>query len=155
MLEDNARGYFPYTPGTNLLYGLDEALNLLHAEGIDNVIARHARLAEATRIAVSAWGLENLCLNPAEYSNSLTAVMVPEGSDADALRKIILERFNMSLGTGLGKLQGLVFRIGHLGDYNELMLAGTLSGVEMGLALADIPHHRGGVSAAMKFLSAQ
>ncbi len=155
MLEDNARGYFPYTPGTNLLYGLDEALNLLHAEGIDNVIARHARLAEATRIAVSAWGLENLCLNPAEYSNSLTAVMVPEGSDADALRKTILERFNMSLGTGLGKLQGLVFRIGHLGDYNELMLAGTLSGVEMGLALADIPHHRGGVSAAMKFLSAQ
>ena len=155
MLEDNARGYFPYTPGTNLLYGLDEALNLLHAEGIDNVIARHARLAEATRIAVSAWGLENLCLNPAEYSNSLTAVMVPEGSDAVALRKIILERFNMSLGTGLGKLQGLVFRIGHLGDYNELMLAGTLSGVEMGLALADIPHHRGGVSAAMKFLSAQ
>ena len=155
MMEDNARGYFPYTPGTNLLYGLDEALNLLHAEGMNNVIARHARLSEATRIAVAGWGLENLCMNPEEYSNSLTAVMVPEGYDADALRKIILERFNMSLGTGLGKLKGVVFRIGHLGDFNELMLAGTLSGVEMGLSLASIPHKKGGVNAAMEFLAAQ
>jgi len=155
MLEDNKRGYFPYTPATNLLYGLDEALNLLHAEGMDNVIARHGRLAHATRLAVAAWGLENLCLNPEEYCNSLTAVLVPDGHDADALRKVILERFNMSLGTGLGKLKGKIFRIGHLGDFNELMLAGTLSGIEMGLSLANIPHNKGGVDAALSYLASQ
>ena len=155
MLENNKRGYFPYTPATNLLYGLDEALSLLHAEGMDNVIARHARHAQATRIAVDTWGLENVCLNPEEFSNSLTAVLVPDGQDADVLRKIILERFDMSLGTGLGKLKGKIFRIGHLGDFNDLMLAGTLSGVEMGLGLADIPHNKGGVEAALNFLATQ
>ncbi|HAJ77154.1 MAG TPA: serine--glyoxylate aminotransferase [Gammaproteobacteria bacterium] len=154
ILENNQHGYFPYTPNTNLLYGLDEALTLLHREGMDNVLARHARLAEATRRAVAAWGLENLCMNPEEYCNSLTAVLVPEGYDADALRKIILERFNMSLGTGLGRLKGAIFRIGHLGDFNDLMLAGTLGGIEMGLALADIPHSSGGVDAALEFLAA-
>ncbi|MBT73462.1 MAG: serine--glyoxylate aminotransferase [Gammaproteobacteria bacterium] len=153
ILENNQLGYFPYTPNTNLLYGLDEALTLLHREGMDNVLARHARLAEATRRAVTAWGLENLCMNPEEYCNSLTAVLVPEGYDADVLRKIILERFNMSLGTGLGRLKGPIFRIGHLGDFNDLMLAGTLSGIEMGLALADIPHSSGGVDAALEFLA--
>ncbi|MDP6415278.1 MAG: aminotransferase class V-fold PLP-dependent enzyme [Gammaproteobacteria bacterium] len=155
ILENNQRGYFPYTPNTNLLYGLDEALNLLHREGLTKVIARHARLAEATRHAVAAWGLENVCLNPEEYCNSTTAVLVPEGYDADQLRRIILERFNMSLGTGLGRLKGAIFRIGHIGDFNELMLAGTLSGVEMGLALADIPHSSGGVDAALKFLTTE
>ncbi|MDA1372600.1 MAG: aminotransferase class V-fold PLP-dependent enzyme [Proteobacteria bacterium] len=154
MLENNARGFFPYTPSTNLLYGLEEALTLLHAEGMDKVISRHARLAEATRIAVAAWGLENLCLNPEEYCNSTTAVLVPEGYDADALRNIILDRFNMSLGTGLGKLKGAIFRIGHIGDFNELMLAGTLGGVEMGLQAADIPYNAGGVTAALNFLAA-
>jgi len=154
MLENNQQGYFPYTPNTNLLYGLDEALTLLHREGMDNVLARHARLAEATRRAVTAWGLENLCMNPEEHCNSLTAVLVPEGYDADQLRRIILDRFNMSLGTGLGRLKGAIFRIGHLGDFNDLMLAGTLSGIEMGLALADIPHNSGGVDAALEFLAA-
>jgi len=153
MLENNERGYFPYTPATNLLYGLDEALNLLLSEGLDKVFARHARLAEATRLAVQAWGLENLCLNPAEYSNSLTAVLVPDGCDADQIRKVILERFNMSLGTGLGKVKGKVFRIGHLGDFNELSLAGTLCGVEMGLSLAGVAHNKGGVNAALDFLA--
>ncbi|MCH7815592.1 MAG: aminotransferase class V-fold PLP-dependent enzyme [Proteobacteria bacterium] len=153
MLEHNKRGYFPYTPGTNLLVGLDQALSLLHAEGMDQVIARHARLAQATRLAVAAWGLENICLNPDEYSNSTTAVLVPAGQDADNLRQIILERFNMSLGTGLGKLQGKIFRIGHIGDLNDLMLAGTLSGVEMGLSLANIPHRKGGVDAALSYLA--
>ena len=153
MLENNTRGYFPYTPATNLLYGLREALSLLHEEGLDRVIARHARLAQATRIAAGAWGLENVCLNEEEYCNSTTAVLVPAGQDADALRKQILERFNMSLGTGLGKLSGKIFRIGHIGDFNELMLAGTLSGVEMGLSLAGIPHNKGGVEAALNFLT--
>lgn len=153
MLENNRKGYFPYTPSTNLLYGLDEALNLLHAEGLDQVIARHARFAKATRCAVEAWGLEILCANPDEYSNSTTAVLLPGDHDADGLRKIILERFNMSLGTGLGKLKGKIFRIGHIGDFNELMLIGTLSGVEMGLNLADIPFNEGGVNAAMAYLT--
>lgn len=153
MLENNQRGYFPYTPATNLLYGLDEALNLLQREGMENVIARHARLAEATRKAVDAWGLENVCLNETEYCNSTTAVFVPEGYDADALRKLVFERFDMSLGTGLGKLKGKIFRIGHIGDFNDLMLAGTLGGVEMGLAASGIPYNRGGVQAALDFLA--
>lgn len=155
MLENNDRGYFPYTPATNLLYGLDEALNLLLDEGLDNVIARHSRLAEATRSAVSAWGLQNICLNESEYCNSTTAVLVPEGHDADIFRQLVLEKFNMSLGTGLGKLKGRIFRIGHIGDFNELMLAGTLCGVEMGLAASGIPHNRGGIQAALDFLTAR
>jgi alanine-glyoxylate transaminase/serine-glyoxylate transaminase/serine-pyruvate transaminase len=154
MLAMNADGWFPYTPATNLLYGLREAIAMLDEEGLDNVFARHARLAEATRRAVAAWGLETVCRNPAEYSNSLTAVMVPDGCDADELRRVILEAFNMSLGNGLGKLKGKVFRIGHLGDFNDLMLAGTLSGVEMGLTLANVPHSKGGVAAALDSLAA-
>jgi alanine-glyoxylate transaminase/serine-glyoxylate transaminase/serine-pyruvate transaminase len=153
MLAANVNGYFPYTPATNLLYGLHEALDMLFAEGLPNVFARHARLAEATRRAVRAWGLEILCVNPAEYSASLTAVLLPEGQDADALRRIVLERFNMSLGQGLGKVAGKIFRIGHLGWFNELMLCGTLAGVEMGLALAGVPHRKGGVDAAMAYLA--
>jgi len=153
MIKLNRTGYFPYTPATNLLYGLREALRMLDEEGLDKVFARHARLAEATRRAVRAWGLELLCLNPAEFSNTLTAVLMPEGHDADRLRQIILERFDMSLGTGLGKVKGRVFRIGHLGSFNELMLAGTLCGVEMGLAEAGVPHQRGGVMAALEYLS--
>ena len=153
MLENNERGYYPYTPATNLLYGLDEALNLLHSEGMDNVIARHARLAEATRRAVNAWGLENVCLNKSEYCNSTTAVFVPEGHDADAFRRTVLNRFDMSLGTGLGKLKGRIFRIGHIGDFNDLMLAGTLSGVEMGLAASGIPYNKGGVQVAIDCLA--
>ena len=153
MLALNQQGFFPYTPGTNLLYGLREALQMLAEEGLENVFARHDRHAEATRRAVRAWGLEVLCLNPDEYSSSLTAVLVPAGCDADEFRKIVLEHFNMSLGNGLGKLRGKVFRIGHLGDFNDLMLAGTLSGIEMGLAVAEIPHLRGGVQAALEYLT--
>jgi len=153
MLRDNKMGFFPYTPATNLLYGLREALRMLREEGLDRVFARHLRHAEATRRTVRAWGLEILCLNPDEYSPALTTVMMPEGHDADALRKLILERFDMSLGTGLGKLKGKVFRIGHLGDFNDLMLAGTLCGVEMGLSLAGIPYKKGGVTAALDFLA--
>jgi alanine-glyoxylate transaminase/serine-glyoxylate transaminase/serine-pyruvate transaminase len=155
MIKDNQAGFFPYTPATNLLYGLREALHMLLEEGLENVFARHDRHAEATRRAVQAWGLEVVCLNPEEYSSSLTAVMMPEGHDADALRKVILDRFDMSLGTGLGKLKGKIFRIGHLGDFNDLMLAGTLSGVEMGLALAGVPFTRGGVAAALDFLGSK
>ena len=153
MLSNNASGFFPYTPSTNLLYGLQEALNLLFEEGLDNVFVRHDRHAEATRRAVQAWGLEVLCQNPNEYSSVLTAVMVPDGHDADALRQTILDHFDMSLGTGLGKVKGKIFRIGHLGDFNDLMLAGTLSGVEMGLSLSGIPHQKGGVAAALDFLA--
>ena len=153
MIKDNKAGFFPYTPATNLLYGLREAIHMLLEEGLDNVFARHTRHAEATRRAAKAWGLEVVCLDPEEYSSSLTAVMLPGGQDADALRQVILERFDMSLGTGLGKLKGKIFRIGHLGDFNDLMLAGTLSGVEMGLALAGIPFTRGGVAAALDYLS--
>ncbi len=152
MIENNKKGYFPYTPATNLLYGLDEAINILTDEGLENVFNRHKRFAEATRIAVNAWGLEILCKNPDEYSSSLTAVLVPEGHDADSLRKIILDDFNMSLGTGLAKVAGKVFRIGHLGDFNELMLAGTLSGVEMGLMKSKIPFNKGGILKALEFL---
>ena len=153
MLELNKKGYFPYTPSTNILYGLDEALSMLLDEGLTNVFERHRRLAYATQLAVAGWGLENLCVNPEEYSNSTTAVLMPKGHDADALRNIILEKFNMSLGMGLGKVKGTVFRIGHIGDFNELMMAGTLSGVEMGLSIARVPHSKGGVNAALEFLA--
>jgi len=155
MINDNKKGFFPYTPATNLLYGLRESLQMLFEEGLANVFARHHRWGEATRRAVRAWGLEILCLNPEEYSDSLTAVLMPDGFDADEFRWIILENFNMSLGTGLGKLKGKVFRIGHLGDFNELMLAGTLSGIEMGLTLANIPFSKGGVTEALDYLSRQ
>ena len=153
MLAANKNGFFPYTPATNLLYGLREALRMLEEEGWQNVFARHARHAEATRRAVRAWNLEILCAAPDEYSNTLTAVMMPEGHDADALRNIILDAFDMSLGMGLGKLAGKIFRIGHLGDFNDLMLAGTLCGVEMGLALAGVPHKPGGVNTALAYLT--
>ncbi len=153
MLAANAGGFFPYTPATNLLFGLREALAMLREEGLDAVFARHARLAEATRRTVRAWGLEILCVEPREHSNSLTAVLVPADCDADAFRRVVLENFDMSLGSGLGKVQGKVFRIGHLGDFNDLMLAGTLAGVEMGLALAEIPHTAGGVLAALDYLT--
>ncbi|HZP88104.1 MAG TPA: aminotransferase class V-fold PLP-dependent enzyme [Burkholderiales bacterium] len=154
MLGPNAKGFFPYTPATNLLYGLREALHMLEEEGLRNVFVRHARHGEATRAAVCAWGLEILCVNPVEYSNSLTAVVMPAGHDADKLRDLILERFDMSLGMGLGKLQGKIFRIGHLGHFNDLMLAGTLSGVEMGLKLASAPVKGSGVQAALEVLAA-
>jgi len=155
MLAPNKNGFFPYTPATNLLYGLREALKmLLDEEGLDNVFARHQRHAEATRRAVSAWGLEILCQNPVEYSGVLTAVLMPEGHSEVAFRKVILERFNMSLGSGLGKIADKVFRIGHLGDFNDLTLLGTLAGVEMGLELARVPHRKGGVAAAMDYLTA-
>jgi alanine-glyoxylate transaminase/serine-glyoxylate transaminase/serine-pyruvate transaminase len=153
MLAANKTGYFPYTPATNLLYGLREALRMLKEEGLENVFARHDRHAEATRRAVRAWGLEVLCEVPEEYSSSLTAVMTPPGHDADHVRKLILEAFDMSLGTGLGKLAGKVFRIGHLGDFNDLTLVGTLAGVEMGLGLAGVPHKKGGAQAAMDYLA--
>jgi len=153
MLAANKSGFFPYTPATNLLFGLRESLELLREEGVENVFARHARLAEATRRAVLAWGLDILCASPEEYSNSLTAVLMPAGSNADELRKLVLEEFNLSLGNGLGRLQGKVFRIGHLGDFNALMLAGTLCGIEMGLALAGVPFSKGGVAAAMDYLT--
>jgi alanine-glyoxylate transaminase / serine-glyoxylate transaminase / serine-pyruvate transaminase len=155
MIKDNAAGFFPYTPATNLLYGLREAVRMLMDEGLANVFARHQRFGEATRRAVSAWGLEVLCADPEEYSSSLTAVLMPAGHDADAFRRIVLQRFDMSLGAGLGKLKGQIFRIGHLGDFNDLMLAGTLSGVEMGLAAAGVPFTRGGVTAALDSLACQ
>lgn len=155
MLTPNQSGFFPYTPATNLLYGLREALRMLAEEGLENVFRRHHRLGEATRKAVRAWELENLCRIPAEYSDVLTTILLPAGYDADAFRKLVLRRFNMSLGAGLGRLKGRAFRIGHLGDFNELMLAGTLSGVEMGLKLAGIPHSPGGVHAALESMSAE
>ena len=153
MVRANATGYFPYTPATNLLYGLREAQTMLLEEGLPNVFRRHARHGEATRAAVRAWGLETVCEEPSEYSNVTTAVMMPDGHNADQLRKTILERFDMSLGTGLGKLAGKAFRIGHLGSFNDLMVAGTLSGVEMGLAVAGVPHRPGGVAAALAHLT--
>jgi alanine-glyoxylate transaminase/serine-glyoxylate transaminase/serine-pyruvate transaminase len=152
MLRDNSGGFFPYTPATNLLFGLREALRLLEEEGLRQVVDRHARLGEATRRAVRAWGLDTVCADPTAYSNTLTGILMPEGHDADALRQLVLERFDLSLGTGLGKLKGKAFRIGHLGDLNELTLAGTLCGVEMGLTLAGVPHTAGGVLAALDFL---
>jgi alanine-glyoxylate transaminase/serine-glyoxylate transaminase/serine-pyruvate transaminase len=155
MLTDNAAGFFPYTPATNLLFGLREAVQMLAEEGLANVFARHRRFGDATRCAVRAWGLELVCADPREYSDSLTAVLMPAGHDADAFRQAVLARFDMSLGTGLGRLKGRSFRIGHLGDFNDLMLAGTLAGVEMGLASSDVPFTRGGVGAALEFLANQ
>jgi alanine-glyoxylate transaminase/serine-glyoxylate transaminase/serine-pyruvate transaminase len=152
ILKTNKAGLFPSTPATNLLYGLHEAIQILEEEGLQNVFARHDRHAEATRRAVQTWGLEILCADPNEYSSSLTAVMMPEGYSADALRKVILKNFNMSLGSGLGKVADKIFRIGHLGNFNDLMLVGTLSGVEMGLSLAGIPSSRGGVTIAVEYL---
>lgn len=154
MLASNQSGFFPYTPATNLLYGLREAVTMLLEEGLANVFERHRRLAEATRQAVRAWDLDILCQNPEEYSNSLTAVLMPEGHDEADFRARVLDNFNMSLGAGLGKVKGKVFRIGHLGDLNELTLCGTLAGVEMGLQLAGVPHRKGGVDAAMEYLAA-
>jgi alanine-glyoxylate transaminase / serine-glyoxylate transaminase / serine-pyruvate transaminase len=150
IIKQNEAGFFPYTPPTNLFYGLREALLMLEEEGLSNIFSRHARHAEATRAAVRAWGLELVCEDPREYSSSMTAIFLPEGHNADRLREIILERFNMSLGIGLSKLSGRVFRIGHLGSFNDLMLMGTLSGVEMGLRLAGVPHKAGGVMAAIE-----
>jgi alanine-glyoxylate transaminase/serine-glyoxylate transaminase/serine-pyruvate transaminase len=153
MLAANQTGFFPYTPATNLLYGLNEAIEMLLEEGLDSVFARHDRHAEATRRAVRGWGLEILCLDPAEYSSTLTAVVMPPASNADALRKTVLDNFDMSLGAGLGKLAGKVFRIGHLGSFNDLTLLGTLSGVEMGLGLLGVPHRKDGVAAATEYLA--
>jgi len=154
MIKNNASGFFTTTPGTNLLYGLREAIAMLMEEGLAAVFARHQRFGEASRRAVAAWGLELLPVNPDEYSPALTAVVMPSGHDADAFRSVVLNRFDMSLGDGLGQLKGKVFRIGHLGDFNDLMLAGTLAGVEMGLAAADVPHKRGGITAALDYLAA-
>ena len=153
MLENNKNGFYPYTPAVNLLYALNEAVDMLLEEGLENVFKRHKRHADATRIAVEAWGLEILAKNPIERSNSITAIMVPDGHDSDNLRKIIYDNYNMSLGTGLNKVKGKVFRIGHLGDLNDLTLAGTLSGVEMGLKQSGIPFKKGGIMAALNFLS--
>lgn len=152
ILKQNKTGFFPYTPPTNLLYGLRESIQMLNEEGLPNVFRRHARHAEATRAAVRAWGLEIVCEGPEEYSSTVTAVLTPEGHSADHLRRVILENFDMSLGAGLSKLQGKAFRIGHLGSFNDLMLVGTLSGVEMGLRLAGVPHREGGVTAALERL---
>jgi alanine-glyoxylate transaminase/serine-glyoxylate transaminase/serine-pyruvate transaminase len=155
MIAINKQGTFPYTPATNLLYALKEAIAMLEEEGLDNVFARHMRHGAATRAAVKVWGLDLTCLDPQRYSPALTAVMVPGGHDADTFRKVVLENFDMSLGAGLGKLKGKAFRIGHIGHFNDLMLMGALSGVEMGLDLADIPHRGGGVLAAMDLLKAR
>ncbi|OWT74618.1 MULTISPECIES: alanine--glyoxylate aminotransferase family protein [unclassified Achromobacter] len=152
IIQANEKGSWPYTPATNLLYGLSEACDMLREAGLAQVHARHVRHGAAARAAVAAWGLENNCVDPAEYSPVLTTVRMPEGHDADAFRAIVLDRFDMSLGQGLGKLSGKVFRIGHLGDFNDLSLMGTLAGVEMGLALAGVPHQPGGVAAAMEVL---
>jgi alanine-glyoxylate transaminase/serine-glyoxylate transaminase/serine-pyruvate transaminase len=153
MLRFNETGYFPYTPATGLMYGLEEALRMFEEEGLENTFARHARFGEATRRAVAGWRLENYCIDPSAFSNAITAVLMPEGVDADEVRRVILDRFDMSLGTGLGQVKGRVFRIGHLGDLNDLTLAGTLSGVEMGLALAGVPHEPGGVRSALDYLA--
>lgn len=155
MIGANRERRFPYTPATNLLYGLEAAIQMLEEEGLEQVFARHQRLAAATRAAVHAWGLELWCRDPEAFSSSLTAVLLPEGHGEVELRRVLLERFNLSLGAGLGKLKDRVFRIGHLGDFNEPMLLGTLAGIEMGLALAGVPHQRGGVDAAMSSLLAQ
>ncbi len=151
-INSNKNGQFPYTPATNMLYGLTEAIDMLHEEGLDNVFKRHKRHADATRKAVQSWGLEILCENPQDYSNSLTAVLLQENYNADHFRKIALEKYNLSLGNGLSRLAGKVFRIGHLGDFNDLMLLGTLSGIEMTLKDLDIPFQNGGVLKAMQFL---
>ena len=152
MITNNINGFFPYTPSTNILFGLEEALKLLKKEGLDNVFKRHERHANATRLAVKNWGLELLPLNEDEHSNSLTSILFKEGVNADFIRKIILEKFNTSLGTGLGKWSGRIIRIGHLGDFNDPMLLGTLSSVEMGLSLGEIDYNSGGVKSAMNYL---
>jgi alanine-glyoxylate transaminase/serine-glyoxylate transaminase/serine-pyruvate transaminase len=154
MLQPNRSGFFPYTPATNLLWGLREALAMLQEEGLMNVFRRHDRHAEATRTAVQAWGLDIVCEEPKEYSSSLTAVLMPRSYDADRLRALVLENFDMSLGAGLSKLAGTAFRIGHLGHFNDLMLAGTLSGVEMGLKISGVPYRPGGIAAALDYLVA-
>jgi alanine-glyoxylate transaminase/serine-glyoxylate transaminase/serine-pyruvate transaminase len=153
MLAANKDGFFPYTPATNLLYGLAEAIDMLHEEGLAHVFARHDRHAEAVRRAVRAWGLEILCRDPKYYSSTLTAVLMPDGHDADTFRNVALEQFDVSLGTGLSKVAGKVFRIGHLGDTNDLTILATLAGVEMGLALAGVPHRPAGVAAAMAYFT--
>jgi alanine-glyoxylate transaminase/serine-glyoxylate transaminase/serine-pyruvate transaminase len=153
VLELSRNGFFPYTPSINLIFGLREAVQMLLEEGLPNVFARHERHGNATRAAVRAWGMELVCQDPTEYSNTVTAVFTPEGHSADALRAIILEKFDMSLGAGLSKLANKVFRIGHLGHFNDLMLAGTLAGVEMGLRLSGVPHKEGGVMAALDSLA--
>ena len=153
ILASNKDGAFPYTPPTNMFFGLDEAIDMLNEEGLENVFKRHTRLAEATRVAVKAWGLEILAKNPEEYSNTITAVLLPPGHDSDSLRKIIYDEYNMSLGMGLNKVKGKVFRIGHLGDFNELMLSGALAGVELGLRKSKIPHKPGGLMAAIDYLA--
>jgi alanine-glyoxylate transaminase/serine-glyoxylate transaminase/serine-pyruvate transaminase len=155
MLEANKTGFFPYTPATNLLYGLKEAIAMLHEEGLDNVFSRHARYGEATRRALNAWGLDNLAVNSEEYSNVVTTVLMPKDYDADVFRKLVLDKFDMSLGTGLGKVAGKVFRIGHLGHFNDLMLMGALSGVEMGLQISGMKNAKGGVDAAIEYLAEQ
>jgi len=152
MLKPNQTGFFPFTPATNMLYGLREALLMLQEEGLPNVFRRHDRHAQAARAAVRAWDLEIVCENPREYSSSVTVAFMPKGHDADQLRNVILENFDMSIGAGLSKLTGKVFRIGHLGSFNDLMLAGTLSGIEMGLRLAGVPHKEGGVRGALECL---
>jgi alanine-glyoxylate transaminase/serine-glyoxylate transaminase/serine-pyruvate transaminase len=152
VITFNRLGTFPYTPATNLLYGLREAVRMLEEEGLENVWARHKRHSAATRAAVKVWGLETQCLDSNAHSPALTGVRMPEGHDADNFRKVVLENFDMSLGTGLNKVKGKVFRIGHIGHFNDLMLMGTLSGVEMGLDLAKVPHRSGGVLAAMEVL---
>jgi alanine-glyoxylate transaminase/serine-glyoxylate transaminase/serine-pyruvate transaminase len=153
ILEQNRAGFFPYTPATNLLFALREALRMLDEEGLEHVFARHDRHARATRAAVNAWGLDIVCEDPREYSSSMTAFFMPDGHDADRFRSIVLDNFDMSLGGGLSRLAGKVVRIGHLGSFNDLMLAGTLSGIEMGLRLASVPHRDGGVTAALRSLT--
>jgi len=152
VLDQNRNGFFPYTPATNLLFALREALRMLHEEGLQNVFARHDRHARATRAAVDAWGLAIVCENPREYSSSMTAFFMPDGHDADRFRALVLEHFDMSLGVGLSRLTGKVVRIGHLGSFNDLMLAATLSGIEMGLRIAGVPHREGGVTTALRSL---
>jgi len=153
MLNTNKLGFFPYTPATNMLYGLAEAIDMLHEEGLDNVFARHDRFAEATRRAIRAWGLEIMCKDPKYYSPTITAIMMPEGHDADAFRALALDTFNISYGMSFGKFAGKMFRIGHLGDINDLTLMGALAGTEMSLSLAGVPHKKGGVQAALDYLT--
>jgi alanine-glyoxylate transaminase/serine-glyoxylate transaminase/serine-pyruvate transaminase len=153
VIAFNAVGTFPYTPAINLLMGLREAIRMLEEEGLENVFARHKRHSAATRAAMKVWGLETQCQDPQAHSPALTGVVMPEGHDADHFRKVVLDNFDMSLGTGLNKIKGKAFRIGHIGHFNDLMLMGTLSGVEMGLELAEVPHRKGGVLAAMEVLT--
>jgi alanine-glyoxylate transaminase / serine-glyoxylate transaminase / serine-pyruvate transaminase len=152
MLTMNKIGFFPYTPATQMIQGLSVSIDMLHEEGLDNVFARHHRLAEATRRAIKAWGLETICRDPKYYSPTITAVLLPEGHDADAFRALALEHFNISYGASFGRFQGKMFRIGHLGDVNDTMMMGALAATEMALALANVPHKKGGAQAAMDYL---